>query len=92
VSLSDGFKCTRCDYADACDDRVQQYKRVGRLIVEPPPPPPADVVMTHADAERTPPAKSYVSGAADVEEPMTKRQKKEGSNSEDVMPMDITMC
>jgi len=31
VPLSDGFKCTRCDYADACDFRVVKYQRVGKL-------------------------------------------------------------
>jgi len=31
VPLSDGFKCARCDYADACEFRVVKYQRMGKL-------------------------------------------------------------
>lgn len=45
VCLSDGWKCSRCDYQDVCDQRVVKYERVGRLIL-----PPATVETPAGDA------------------------------------------
>ncbi len=34
VRLNEGWKCNRCEYAQDCDLRVHNYKRVGKLIID----------------------------------------------------------
>jgi hypothetical protein len=80
VSLSDGFKCTRCDYADACDDRVEKYKRVGRLIVEPK---ETDESMNEPQATET---------RAESDQPNNKRQKKEATSDGAVVDADALIA
>lgn len=104
VLLSDGFKCSRCDYADSCDDRVEKYKRVGRLIRDTPPTPPkADDTKSQNNEEKM--EVSITSGNTTTASTMTipslnssapsptrrvKKQKKDHANGVKPILMDLT--
>ncbi len=63
VALSDGFKCSRCEYQDVCDQRVVKYQRVGRK-----PAAEATDAATSAAAVMADAASAAALAAADIED------------------------